>query len=689
MRWQPHRFIRLMRSSLEHWQVEIDYGRVAWVTFDKADSNSNTLSSEVLTELGQVLALIESEVSLKGVVFRSAKESGFIMGADVGEFGALETPDEGARAAAFGQNLMRRIAALPCPSVAAINGFALGGGLELALACTYRIAAHGYERTLGLPEVQLGIHPGFGGSVRIVELLGPVAGLDLMLTGRSLSPVEARRLGLVDAIIEASSLERDAVRILHARPRARRAPWYLRVLNAAPLRPLLARKMRSVVARKARREHYPAPFAIVKLWQDHGVHGSGAYAAEVESIGRLLVTPACASLVRLFHLRERLRNLAPKNSSVRAVHVVGAGVMGGDIAAWCALRGLDVSLQDKKEEFIAPALQRADKLFRRRLKAPGAAEAAQRRLRSDVEGDSIPAADLVIEAIIENLEAKQELFRGIEANAAKEAVLATNTSSIRIEDIGAILVDSSRLVGIHFFNPVASLPLVEVIRGERAAEDSINRAMSFVTGIGKLPLPCRSSPGFVVNRVLMPYMLEALRAHEEGTSCETIDDAATRFGMPMGPIELADRVGLDVALHVATILSESFGGTAPESLKAKVDAGELGVKSKVGGFYRYVDGRPQRSRRSEAQDADLEDRLILALANECVACLDEGVVADADLLDAGVVFGTGFAPFTGGPLHYARQRGIDRVTARLDELAERFGERLRPHPGWAGLASDS
>jgi 3-hydroxyacyl-CoA dehydrogenase/enoyl-CoA hydratase/3-hydroxybutyryl-CoA epimerase len=363
---------------------------------------------------------------------------------------------------------------------------------------------------------------------------------------------------------------------------------------------------------------------------------------------------------------------------------VGAGKMGGDIAAWCALRGVSVTLQDRAQEFVEPALARAKDLFRKRLRAPGEAAAAERRLTVDLAAEQAGSADLVLEAIIEDAEAKRALFRNLEPRLAGAAVLATNTSSIRLEDLASGLRRPERFVGLHFFNPVASLPLVEVIRGESTGEPALQRALSFVTQIGKLPLPCRSAPGFVVNRVLTPYMLEALRAHEDGYALETIDAAAKEFGMPMGPVELADRVGLDVALHVAKILSAVLGAEPPELLGKKVAAGDLGAKAGRG-FYVYENDKPRKRRPYPPPDADLADRLLLPLINEAVACIDAKIVDDPDLLDAGVIFGTGFAPFTGGPINYARQRGFAAVHARLEQLAQRFGTRFTPHAGWRSL----
>jgi len=672
------------RAPSRHWRSSLDGEGVCWLTLDKADSGANTLSAEVLDELASELETLRATPP-RGLVFESGKRSGFILGADVNEFSRLRDAEQGAEMAARGQAVLGRIAALGVPTVAAIDGFALGGGLELALACDYRVAAISYERTLGLPEVQLGIHPGFGGSVRTVELLGPLAALDLMLTGRSMSPHEALKAGLVDAVVEREALRAKAKDFVVRRPPRHRAPWYLAALNTMPMRRVLAPRVRAGVRKRAKAKHYPAPYAIVDLWERHGARGEAAMRAEALSIGKLLVTPTCRNLVHVFKLRERLRNLAPKDSSIRRVHVVGAGTMGGDIAAWCALKGLDVTVQDRAQQYVEPALARATELFRKRLRAPGEAEAAARRLRVDLAAADVGSADLVVEAIVEKAEAKRALFAELEPRLPAAALIATNTSSIQLETLAGALRDPGRFVGLHFFNPVASLPLVEVIRGKQTSEGAVLVAASFVTRIGKLPLPCLSSPGFVVNRLLTPYMLEALHAHADGHSLESIDAAAKDFGMPMGPVELADRVGLDVALHVAEILSGVLRSAPPEMLRAKVAKGELGVKTRRG-FYAYdASDKPIKDRSRSRFDADLPDRLLLPLVNEAVACLHEGVAADADLIDAGVIFGAGFAPFTGGPLRYARARGVDEVIARLTDFARRFGTRFTPHEGWQKL----
>lgn len=670
-----------------HWKLRRDAGDIAWLSFDKAGATSNVLSKAVLDELDAILAELEQNLP-RGVVIKSAKTSGFIMGADVTEFGALGSAEVATRMAGRGQQILTRIERLRCPTVAAIDGYALGGGLELALACRYRVAVESYERTLGLPEVQLGIHPGFGGTVRMVELVGAPAALDLMLTGRSASPVEALKIGFVDRVVSADRLDEAAQGFVERPPARRRAAWYLRLLQMAPLRSILAQQVRKQVARRARKTQYPAPYALIDLWAGYGAKGDAAYRAEAESIGRLLVTATCKNLVRMFLLRERLRNLAPRSDAIKHVHVIGGGIMGGDIASWCALRGLQVSLQDRALEFVEPARKRAELLFAKRLRAPGAAAAAMQRLQVDIEGKALPDADLVLEAIVEKLDAKRALYADAEPRLKSGALLATNTSSIRIEDLAQTLLRPADFIGLHFFNPVAQLPLVEVIRGESTGDESVKRALSFVVQIGKLPLPCRSAPGFLVNRVLTPYMLEALRAHEDGHSLESIDAAAKAFGMPVGPVELADRVGLDVALSVAKIMSVVLRCEPPALLVAKVAEGTLGAKTGQG-FYTYVDGKAQKLASSREPNPELADRLILPLVNEAVACLQEGVVEDADLVDAGVVFGTGFAPFTGGPINYARERGFREIENRLGALAEQFGSRFTPHVGWKQLGAEA
>jgi 3-hydroxyacyl-CoA dehydrogenase/enoyl-CoA hydratase/3-hydroxybutyryl-CoA epimerase len=382
-------------------------------------------------------------------------------------------------------------------------------------------------------------------------------------------------------------------------------------------------------------------------------------------------------------LQDRLKSLGGKLPvDFQRVHVIGAGVMGGDIAAWSAYRGMTVTLQDRSAELIQPAMDRARSFFDKRLKDPAAAAAAFARMRMDVKGDGAADADVVIEAIVENLDAKRALYAELESKLKPGAIFATNTSSIMIETLSEGLRDPGRLVGIHFFNPVAQLQLVEIVRGASTQPHVLQSALQFTRKLDKLPLPCKSAPGFVVNRILTPYVDEALFALEGGIPAAVIDRVGQAFGMPVGPIELTDMVGLDVSLHVGRVLAGALQRQVPEVLVKLVDQKKLGRKSGEG-FYVWREGKPVKAETPQiAAPEDLEDRLILPMLNEAVACLREGVIEDADLLDAGAIFATGFAPFRGGPLQYARARGIANVTARLEELAQRHGERFRPDPGW-------
>ena len=672
-------------ADTENWSLEIDADRIAWLVCDTPGTSTNVLSAPVLRDLAMQLQEIAAKPPA-GVVIRSAKASGFIAGADIKEFLKIRTPEEGYELVRAGQAVLQALEYLPCPSVAALHGFALGGGLELALACTYRVGADDAKLSLGLPEVLLGIHPGFGGTVRSVRLIGVRPALDLMLKGKPYKGSRALAVGLLDELVPpAALLERAKARLLRKPPKAG-APFVDRLLNLAAARPFIVRQAASELRHSVRRDHYPAPYAILDLWQRHGAAGAESYEAEARSISDLMCTATSRNLVRVFMLQDRLKSLGGKSpAEFRHVHVVGAGVMGGDIAAWSAFRGMTVTLQDRSAELIQPAMDRAKSFFEKRLKDPAAAAAALARLRMDVNGDGVADADVVIEAIFENAEAKRALYAELEPKLKPGAILATNTSSIKIETLCEGLRDPSRLVGIHFFNPVAQMQLVEIVRGSGTQPQAAQSALQFVRKLDKLPLPCRSAPGFVVNRILTPYVNEALFALEGGIPAAVIDRAGKAFGMPMGPIELTDVVGLDVSLHVGRVLAEAMQRRVPEILVKKVEQKKLGRKSGEG-FYVWRDGKPVKPESTQfAVPADLEDRLMLPMLNEAVACLREGIIEDADLLDAGAIFATGFAPFRGGPLHYARERGIPEVTARLEELARRYGERFRPDPGWRQL----
>jgi 3-hydroxyacyl-CoA dehydrogenase/enoyl-CoA hydratase/3-hydroxybutyryl-CoA epimerase len=684
-----------MTTTTSAWTLASDADGIAWLSFDKPGTSTNVLSSDTLRELNEHAQAFARKPP-RGLVIRSAKSGGFIAGADVREFVQLASADQAFELVRAAQRIFDALEALPCPTVAIIHGFALGGGFELALACRYRVGIKSEKFSVGLPEVMLGIHPGFGGTVRAVQRAGVRTAMEMMLTGKTLRADKALRAGFLDRLVFPADGEAAARELIMRQPKQRRASLLDRALSWPLVRTMVRKQLLAQVRAKARREHYPAPYAIIDLWSKHGARGETAYEAEARSIAGLMVGDTSRNLVRVFLLQERLKGLGSKDKGgtslpIERVHVVGAGVMGGDIAAWCAQRGLNVTLQDRELKFIEPALKRARESFEKRLKDPVKAGEFMTRLTPDVAGDGVPGADVIIEAIFENAAAKHELFARLEPRMKSGAILASNTSSIMLEQLDDELPDPGRLVGVHFFNPVSQLPLVEIVRGETSSEDSIQKAIAFTRKIDKLPLPCKSSPGFLVNRVLVPYLYEAMFAAQEGIAIEVIDEAALRYGMPMGPVELADVVGLDVCKHVGDIVSGALKKQKPDTarLDALLAAKKLGRKSGEG-FYVWRDGKAVKPPGPVADPpADLEDRLILALANECVAVLREGIVSDADLIDAGVIFGSGFAPFRGGPLTYARKRGVGAVVARLQELSGKYGPRFAPDSGWSQITNAS
>lgn len=670
---------------MKHWQLTTDEQGMAWLTFDQAETTVNTLDPETLAELDSALGAVEAAVP-KGLLIRSAKPSGFIAGADVRGFAGLTDQAAAADLIRRAHTILDRLERLSCPSVAVIQGHCLGGGLELALACTYRVAADGPATTLGFPEVRLGIFPGFGGSARSLQRVGHLAAMNLMLSGRNLSGRAAKAIGLVDDCVPPRQLSAAALWLLGHRPARRRPALWQRAAGWPGVRGLVAQRMRKRVSGEVGPAHYPAPYALIDHWERHAGDPAALYADEAVVVPRLLAGDTAQNLVRLFLQRERLRGAGERSEDETPhLHVVGAGVMGGDIAAWAALRGLKVSLQDRRPEDLTRAMQRAADLFAHRLKDPRLVRDARDRLVPDARGDGVDHADVVLEAIVEDLDAKRALFARLEPRLKPGALLATNTSSIPLEALGAALNDPGLLVGLHFFNPVERMPLVEVVRGAATHRSAVSKALVLARRLDKVPLVVKSSPGFLVNRVLMPYLLEAVALVDEGLAPATVDRAATAFGMPMGPIALADTVGLDICLAVAGRMADP--ASIPASLGRQVAAGRLGRKTGQG-YYRWQGGRAQPGEGSQDPTQEVQDRLLLCLANEAVACLREGVVEDADALDAGLVFGAGYAPFRGGPLRHIHAEGAAAVLARMSALHQRFGERFKPDPGWASLMGE-
>jgi 3-hydroxyacyl-CoA dehydrogenase / enoyl-CoA hydratase / 3-hydroxybutyryl-CoA epimerase len=643
-------------TMLKHWRWEKDRQDLAWLTFDKQGESTNTFSREALEELGAALDAIAA-AKPKGLVIRSAKEN-FIAGADIKEFTRFANAEEALGFNRLGWDTLQKLRDLPFPSTAMVNGFCMGGGLELSLACTYRVALDEPKTRFAFPEVMLGIWPTWHGLQWLPKLVGPSAGLDMILTGRPVDARRAKRIGLANEAVPLRVLENTA-RLVTLEARPSRKPGLMDRLMLGIGRGFVASQARKQVAKRVRREHYPAPYAILDAWVKYDGDPFTAQNDPSCSIAALFDHPTTRNLIRIFFLQERLKGLAKGvEFTAQHVHVIGAGVMGGDIAAVCAMRGIRVTLQDTAPERLAAAVKRAAELFKKRLKDPRRVRDALDRLIPDISGAGAARADVVIEAIFENLQAKRELFARVEAVAKPGAVIATNTSSLKLADVAAQFRDPARLVGIHFFNPAPQLQLVEVVSGAQTSAEMVRKATAFVRQIDKLPLPVKDSPGFLVNRVLGPYMQNAFRMLDEGVKPETLDAAMEEFGMQMGPIELADTVGLDICLAAGKALAKKGAqgedAAAPQVLLDKVALGQLGKKTGQG-IYRYDKGRPVKGQ-SGAWRPELVEALIGPYLGEAKAVLAEGIVADADLIDAGLIFGTGFAPFRGGPLHYLEER---------------------------------
>ena len=666
-------------NNYKHWDLQRDEDHLLWLGLDRKNAPVNTINEEVLDELNSLLQEIAQDKHAIGLVIHSLKEKGFIAGADVKTFSEFSGPEQVVDFLQKGQTVFSRLESLTIPTVAMISGFCLGGGYELALACTYRIASDEQDTKLGLPEIKLGIHPGWGGTVRLPQLIGGFNALSqVILLGGAIPALKAKKLGMIDEVVPLRQLKRAARSFIKTKPAPHQPAFLAQLMNRAWLRGPMASLLRSKVARIARKEHYPAPYAVIDLWQNEGGSGDRAYLKEVDSIEQIITKNSTSkNLIRAFFLRERLKGFTKSTHfKVRHVHVIGAGTMGGDIATWCALKGLKVTLQDQSYEKIAPAIGRAYTVYQKKLRTPRLIQQAMDNLIPDPDGFGIAHADVLIEAVFEDLSVKQDIMKRIEQEAKTEAIIATNTSSIPLDDISKSMNSPERLVGIHFFNPVAKMDLVEVVSSTTTSSTVQEYASAFVNQIGKLPLPVKSSPGFLVNRVLMPYLMECVQLLDEGFSPETIDEAALQFGMMMGPVELADTVGMDVCLAVAENLTSHFGGVVPQKLRDKVNEGHLGRKTGVG-FYHYKQGKPIKKTPTSSIDLTIADRLILRMVNEAAACLREGVVADSDLLDAGMIFATGFAPFRGGPMNYANDFGKDKLDHLFKTLEIKYGDRFK------------
>jgi len=678
--------------DLKDWRFSVDREKIAWAVFDRENESANALGRRPLEELGRIVDRVDAGANdggIAGLVITGGKPGAFIVGADINEFDALDTVEKVKSSIKPVLELFNRIEDMAVPVVCAFHGACVGGGLELALACHYRIATRQETTKVGFPEVKLGIFPGFHGTARAIRQAGPATAMEMMLTGRMIRSSKARALGYIDRLVNTPmELRWAARRAVLTKAKSKPASTIKSMMGAPLIRGQVASRMRAQAAKKARETHYPAPFRLIDLFEQHGGSEADLKRHETEYFAPLMVSETARNLRRVFRLSEQLKAQAPKGLAFNPlrVHVIGAGTMGADIAGWCVASGMQATLQDLSPEQIEKGIAAQSKTLKRKFRTPTELAAAKARLIADAAGDHVGQADVVIEAIVEKLEVKRSVFKELEGKLKAGAVMATNTSSLMIEDIAEPLTDPSRLIGIHFFNPVAQMPLVEVIRGAQSRQDEIDKGCAFVTAIGKFPLVVKSAPGFLVNRVLAPYMFEAMQHVARGEQKERIDEAAKVFGMPMGPIELADTVGLDVCAHVGRILaSHSDAGSEPTQLDELVEAGKLGKKSGQG-FYKWSDGKPEKADIRHTSDLDTLGRaLVEPLITECEKVRSEGIVASADLIDAGVIFGTGFAPFRGGPLHYRQSL----ATADQAAPASSDAAAAAPAPGPAGSSREA
>lgn len=661
-----------------HWRREDGEVHTLWL--DCAGTTTNVISEEVLRELDALLdesAHARPEV----LVIRSAKQGGFAAGADIDGFANLRG-EEAVTLLRQGHAVLDKLAALPFPTVAVVHGATLGGGFELALACDHRIGIDGVK--LGFPEINLGLHPGLGGTFRLTRLIDPVEAMQLMLTGRSAHDRKAKKLGILDALVPerhvAAAIRAAAGGSLEHENGGFRAS----ALRTRAARSLAATRMRSESEKKAPRAHYPAPFALIDLWEDHGGDATEMQQAEIASFAELLDNTTTQNLIRVFYLRQRLKGAGKGKDGIAHVHVIGAGAMGAEIAAWSAMQGKRVTIEDTEFEPLGDTIRRAaDICDAKHLNGIETRDALD-RLIPDPDRLGRARADLVIEAVPEKFDLKEKIYAELTDAMKPGAILATNTSSLRLSDLVDATPDPARFAGLHFFNPVSRMPLVEVVSHDMAAQDTLDRLAAFTTGIDRLPARVADYPGFLVNRILAPYLMEAMVMLDEGHTRESLDRAALSFGMPMGPLTLADQVGLDICLEVARSLRDGLDvpvAETPDWLRDKVNEGHTGRKAGKG-LYDYNSEDPPRTPEDDADQAVI-DRLILPMCNAAVECLRKGVAPEADTVDAAMIFGTGWPPFRGGPLHYARIRRD--IPDALHRLEDRHGPRFAPDPGWADL----
>ena len=629
-------------TKWKHWRLDIDTDEVGHLILDVEGKSVNVLTREVIAEFGEVVGALEKSTDLKGVMLLSGKAGGFVYGADINEFEEFSNEEEVGVWLEVVHGIFGRFARLPLPSVAGIEGYALGGGLELALLCKGLVATSSPKTQLGFPEVTLGLLPGYGGTGRAYQRIGAEAILDMMITGRMVKAKEAFELGLVDALTDGADTLPQAMKNLLKNKPASQAKKHK---NSA------FDDLREKYLSRLRPDHTPAPFAIIDHVEAHAENSEAMSEAEKDIFPALMLSGASKGLRRVFALQDRVRREARGKSDIKRVHVIGAGVMGGDIAALSALSGFETSLSDISFDATEAAIKRGHRFFERKL-----AKEAKARLIGIKDTDSaeaIKSADIIIEAVAEDIKIKQKVFADIEKHAKSDAILASNTSAIRLEEIAEVLSNPKRLIGLHFFNPATVLPLVEVVAGADSDNDFIARAKYFARELGKMPIECQSASGFLVNRALLPYVLEAIALMLDGCDADMLDEAMLDFGMPMGPIELADQIGLDVML--AASLPLGIPQAVKGVLEDKIKAGELGRKT-AQGFYGWEDKRAARphNRYPQKELEALAKQLLAPMIKASASAVKEKVVADADIADVGLIFGAGFPRFRGGVLYYAR-----------------------------------
>lgn len=681
---------------------EVTDDQICVITFDRPNSAANIFDFDTLAELDQHLAAIESDTNLRGVVVTSAKDNIFIAGADLNSLAKTDDPAHLSKLIRLGQDTFNRLAGLKVPTVAAIHGACVGGGYEICLACDLRIATEDKATKIGLPETQLGILPAWGGSTRLPRLIGLPAALDIIIAGKTVPAKKAHRVGMIDGIAPREALVETAWKWITSGkklPKGNRriSPTKKGVFNNGFVSNLIEKRVRPDVEKRTR-GHYPAVTKALEVCVN-GLKVDEARSMELEhnAIMELAKTGAAGNLVQVFFLQERAKKINvcknAKTPLIRNAAVIGAGVMGSGIVQWLTSRGINVTMRDINAEAVARGVANIGKLYQAGVKRRKftATEARQGMDRVRPVATPVPMrqSEMVIEAAVEKIDLKIDLFHQLENQTSSNTILATNTSALSISTIAKGMLVPERVVGIHFFNPVHRMQLVEVIQGEKTDPEVLQRSVKFVQRIGKMPVVVKDSPGFVVNRILMPYMIEAARLFELGADVKAVDNAMLDFGMPMGPLRLADEVGIDVAFHVSETLAESFAEylTVPKVLSRLMEKQWLGRKTGQG-FYRHQgkDCVPNEDdirfmRDDKARNAalgKLQSRMVLLMVNEAARCVEEGIVEGPEDIDFAMIMGTGFAPFRGGPLRFADNFGIENIVADMNQLVDGGEHHFRP-----------